>query len=191
MFNYNNKFKSLDDCLNISYTSIRTYLVSQHNNNKRQKTNPTFLVPLTFVHLQVKRENESYKTVRTLFDSGASNFLVTKVSVQYLKKTSDVSTPFNTVARHFSTNQKCKIIMKLSKLNPTAKLKYKVHVAESLSQFDLILGRDFLHNLGINLNFSTKNMYWNSSTVNTKEFDSTKYSSFHVKEEIFSVEHAD
>ena len=49
------KFKSLDECLNNLYT-MRTYLKGQHNNNKRQRSEPTKLVPISFVELKLKRE---------------------------------------------------------------------------------------------------------------------------------------
>ena len=49
------KFKSLDECLNNSYT-MRTYLKGQYNNNKRQHTEPTKLVPISFVELKIKEK---------------------------------------------------------------------------------------------------------------------------------------
>ena len=48
------KFKSLDECLNTLYTMC-TYLKDQENNNKRQRTKLTKLVPISFVELKVKR----------------------------------------------------------------------------------------------------------------------------------------
>ena len=41
------KFKSLDECLNNLHT-MRTYLKDQHNKNKRQRTEPTKLVLISF-----------------------------------------------------------------------------------------------------------------------------------------------
>ena len=49
------KFKSLDECLNNLYT-MHTYLEGQHNKNKRQCTEPTKLVPISFVELKIKIE---------------------------------------------------------------------------------------------------------------------------------------
>ena len=42
------KFKSLDEYLNNLYT-MSTYLKGQHNKNKRQRTDPTKLVPISFL----------------------------------------------------------------------------------------------------------------------------------------------
>ena len=82
--NNRTKFKSLDECLNTSMTSIRTYLKSHPH--KRQKIVPVPLIPITFVELKVKQENNTYATLRTLLDSGASATLITSKAVQHLKK---------------------------------------------------------------------------------------------------------
>ena len=49
------KFKSLDECLNNSY-STHTYLKDQYNNNKRRRTEPTKLVPIIFIELKIKKK---------------------------------------------------------------------------------------------------------------------------------------
>ena len=55
--NNRTKFKSLDKCLSTSMTSLRTYLKSHPN--KRQKIESVTLIPITFVELKEKQENES------------------------------------------------------------------------------------------------------------------------------------
>ena len=82
--NNHTKLKSLDECLNTSMTSLWTYLKSHPN--KRQKIKPATLIPLIFVELKVKQENETYATLRTLLDSGASTTLINAKAVQHLKK---------------------------------------------------------------------------------------------------------
>ena len=78
------KFKSLDKCLNTSMTSLQTYLKSHPN--KRHKIEPVTLIPITFVELKVKQENDTFATLRTLLDSGASSTLITAKAVRHLKK---------------------------------------------------------------------------------------------------------
>ena len=51
----NFKFMSLDECLNNSCT-MRTYLKGQQNKNKRQRTEPTKLVPISFLELKIKEK---------------------------------------------------------------------------------------------------------------------------------------
>ena len=75
-------FMSLDECLNNSYT-MRTCLKGQQNKNKRQRTNPTKLVPISFLELKIKREKNEYVTLKALFDSGASATLINQTAVKH------------------------------------------------------------------------------------------------------------
>ena len=189
----NNKlqFKNLDECLNISYASVRTYLNIHHNNNKRIKIEQTPLVPITFCELKTKRENNTYETYKALLDSGASSSLITENSVRHLKKVISTETSFGTVAGNFSTNKKCKVIFRLAEFNPTSELKYNLHVTKDLGTYDMLLGRDFLRTTGIDLKFSSGTMTWNDTEIDMKPTTCTKDTHFHVEEELFVTENAD
>ena len=54
---WNNKFKfnSLDECLNSSF-AMSNYMKCHKNQHKRQRTEPTKLVPISFIKLKIKRE---------------------------------------------------------------------------------------------------------------------------------------
>ena len=94
------KFMSLDQCLNNLYT-MRTYLKGQQNKNKRQCTDPTKLVPISFLELKIKREKGKFLTLKALFDSGASAKLINQTAVKHFKKTVTTSTLFSTTAGNF------------------------------------------------------------------------------------------
>ena len=79
------KFKSPDECLHKSY-SMHTYLKGQCNKNKRQRIEPTKLVPISFVELKIKGEKNKYVFLKALFDSGAIATLVNQSSVRHLKR---------------------------------------------------------------------------------------------------------
>ena len=84
---------------------MRAYLTSQHNNNKSKKTEPVKQVPITFIILKIKHENDTYATFKALLDSGASCTLTSEESVRYLKKTKSDVTSFKTAAGNFLINQ--------------------------------------------------------------------------------------
>ena len=44
-----------------------------------------------------------------------------------------------------------------------------VHVAKTLGNYDIIIGQDLLHELGINIRFNTKTMCWNDVEVDVKK----------------------
>ena len=50
---------------------------------KRQRTEPTKLVPISFVELKVKREKDEFVTLKALFDSGAISTLVSQAAVKH------------------------------------------------------------------------------------------------------------
>ena len=58
-------FGVLGECLNNLYT-MRTYLKGQYNKNKRQRKEPTKLVPISFVELKIKREKNEYVSLKAL-----------------------------------------------------------------------------------------------------------------------------
>ena len=75
--------------------------------------------------------------------------------------------------------------MTLAEFNPTAEVTHTVHVTQSLSNYDIIIGQDLLHELEIDIKFSTKSMCWNDVEVDMKPPTCTKEDSFHVEEELF------
>ena len=96
---------------------MRTYLKGQYNNNKRQRTEPTKLLSISFVELKIKREQNEYVSLKVLFDSGASATLVNQTAINHLKKTVTKSALFSTAAGNFATHGKCRV--KLNSRNLT------------------------------------------------------------------------
>ena len=52
------------------------------------------------------------------------------------------------------------IILKLKELNHSTEIHAKCQLTNKLLNYDLILGRDKLHELGINFNFENKTITW-------------------------------
>ena len=138
--------KLLDECLNNLYT-MRTYLKGQCNKNKRQRTEPTLLVPISSVELKIKQEKEKYVFLKALFKSGVSSTLVSQAAIKHLKKTITKSTAFCTAAGIFSTHGKSRVKIKFPAFNPTAEITITVHVTKTLGNYNLRIGQDLLHKL--------------------------------------------
>ena len=84
------------------------------------------------------------------------------------------------------------ISFEILEFNPTAEISYDTHVTNNLGQYNLILGRDFLHKLEINLNFSTGTMTWENCKIAMKN---PKYNEdqtfYYLPEESFVSKHSD
>ena len=66
-----------------------------------------------------------------------------------------------------------------------------MHVTKTLGNYDLILGRDLLHELEVDISFSSKTVTWNNVTIDMKPTTCTREDAFHVAEELFVSEDTD
>ena len=75
--------------------------------------------------------------------------------------------------------------MRFPEFNPTAEITNILLITKILGSYNLIIGRDLLHKLGVDINFSTKTMCWNGVPIDMKPPTCTCKDSFHVEEELF------
>ena len=139
----------------------------------------------------IKREKNEFTTLKALFDLGASSTLVSQAAVKHLKNTVTKETVFSTAARNFSTQGKCRVKMKFPEFNPTAEITKLLHMAKTLGNYNVIIGRELLHKLGFDISFSQKTMTWNDVTIDMKPPTCTKEDYFHVEEELFVSDETD
>jgi Retroviral aspartyl protease len=97
-----------------------------------------------------------------LIDTGASKTIVKYQHTHKFKHSKDYeekSTYFQTTAGTFQTHAKAKIQFSLNEFFEKRLIEHVAHVANDLSSYDMILGRDLLHELGIDMKFSSKNQH--------------------------------
>ena len=176
--------------LNTSYTMC-AYLKGQYNKNKRQRTEPTKLVPISFIEIKIKQEKNDYIFLKALFDLGTISTLIIQSSVRHLKKSVTKSTVFHTTVGNFSTHSKCQVKMRFLEFNPMAEITYTVHVTKILGNYNLIISHGILHKLGVGISFSTKTMSWNNVTIDMKPQTCTCKDAFHVDKELFVSDKTD
>ena len=75
---------------------------------------------------------------------------------------------WTTMAGTFKTTRSMKIELRLLELNSTANITVKCHVTKEKSNYDLIIGRDVLRELGITLDFSNNTTNWQDITIPMK-----------------------
>ena len=121
--------------------------------------------------------------LKALFDLGTSSTLVSQSAVRHLKKTITKNTVFSTAAGNFPTHGKCRVKIRFPEFNHTAEITKTMHVTKTLSNYDLIIGRNLLHKLGVDISFSTKIMSWNDVAIDMKPPTCTCKDAFHVEEE--------
>ena len=139
-------------CLSFSKTELVRVRKVAGSRRPPAKSKEEPLVPIVFVTMKIGSETI---TLKALLDSGAGASLMAEKHCDQLK-TANKKASFKTVAGKFHTAGEVKAVFQLTELNPTAKIEYKLHVANTLGVYDMILGRDILKNLGIILNHANE-----------------------------------
>ena len=135
-----------------------------------------------FGAINIKHGVEEYNHIKILLDSGASSSIISQKFVKKLRQKDSVQTEWKTVPGIFKTNKQCNVTFKLSELNPTARIQHTMHVTPTLGAYDMILGREALSELGIDLKIRYHTIVWNDVAVNMKPIDATREDSFHVED---------
>ena len=73
----------------------------------------------------------------------------------------------------------------IPRINPTIEIAKTVHVTKTLGNYNLIIGQDLFHTLGVDINFRTQTMCWNNVTINRKPLTCRHKDMFYVEEELF------
>jgi Retroviral aspartyl protease len=94
-------------------------------------------------------------TVKALLDSGASASLITE---KYTKKLKKRQTPqgWSTPGGELNTNKMVKGQFTMPELQNDKIIEWNMYVTKDLGNYDMIIGRDILQFLGINIQFSTQ-----------------------------------
>ena len=188
-------FLNLDDCFNTNYNyeSLRSRLVSQPNSNKNNKnfvsSTKEDWVPITFNELIPKDQicqnnsknvsnlqNDVHITswyINILMDSGASASIICNSFVHTNKfntrKTS--ANKWSTMDGSFSMLCEAEVKIKLPELNFTAHIFTPFHITCQKSNYNVILGRDLLWGLDINLDFQNNFVYWTERNKDTHDIN--------------------
>ena len=113
--------------------------------------------------------------VKILIDSRASASIIRHSYVRKNKlATKNVTNQWTTMAGTFNTNQIVNINLKLPELNSMAGIKVECHVTKNESNYDIIIGRNVLRELGIILDFANNKTIWKETEIPMKPLDCRK-----------------
>ena len=115
-----------------------------------------------------------WKSMRILLDSGCAATLINQNLVKTLKTTKENRTKWTTKAGNFSTHRKCEIIFTLPALHKHRQITWNCYVDESNANsisYDLIIGRDLMHEIGIDICFSAAEVRWDNASIPMQPVD--------------------
>ena len=114
------------------------------------------------------------KRISVLLDSGASSSVIHKDLVKKLRIKPTSPTVWNTAAGPLSTEGKVTLTFTLPELSPSASITTTVHVHPTqITRYDMIIGRDLMTELGIDVMFSTSTIDWGrmNASIPMKPYD--------------------
>lgn len=160
--------------------SITDLIRGRAKPRKLRKTKHT--VPMTFVRFATKIGSRSQPvTIKALLDSGGSGTLVTEKFCTKLKSiTGGQPQKWLTPAGAMHTTRKVKAKFSIPELNERTMIQWDVHVAKDLGNYDMIIGRDLMSDLGIDIQFSTDTVRWEDSYMPFKDADDDSITSYHI-----------
>ena len=126
-----------------------------------------------------------------LFDSGCGDTIINKDVIRDLATTKTTTSNWTTKTGSFSTNRKCTLTFMLSAFHKHRDVTWAAHVDDTPSvnsRYDMIVGRDLMSTLGLDISFKEMSMTWDNAEVAMQEpdwLDTTHVESF--EQELFMM----
>ena len=136
----------------------------------KKKVKVTDLSTITLGYILNKRPGKHGlpQRLRILFDSGCSATLINKKFVRHWKKSRNENVKWKTKAGVFKTKRRCEIEFTLPAFHENRNITCNAYIDESHheeSHYDMIIGRELMITLGINLMFATAEIQWDNATI--------------------------
>jgi hypothetical protein len=143
---------------------------------KRAKVEHLSLVTIGYLNSRKGSEKlRDSKRMKILLDSGCGGTLINHHLIKKLKTTTEKKTKWKTKTGNFKTNKKCKVTFTLPALFENKEIDWNCYVDDSSPDtclYDLIIGRDLMFELGIDICFSTAEIKWENASIPMVSVDS-------------------
>ena len=190
----NKQFTSLDACLNYHIADRNdkecNLIGSIRRPPKRPRTKD-ILTPILFGRMRTRHGDPKPRTVKLLVDTGASGSIIHAKHVKNLRQKLDKNTEWGTAAGTFTTNKTCKTEFSLPELHEKRLIQWKFHVTTQPFNYDMIIGRDLLTELGLDISFKQQTITWDTAEIPMKPRDCTPEDAYHVKDSLAMDEASD
>jgi hypothetical protein len=110
--------------------------------------------------------------------------LATLIIERYAKKLKKGQVPqgWSTPGGELTTNKMVKSQFTMPELQDDKLIEWNMYVTKDLGNYDMIIGRDALQFLGINIQFSTQEVVWDHASMPFKDFDAKAMDSYHIED---------
>ena len=184
-------YSDLDECLDDSHQAdcfpIRNFIRGQRPSKKTKTEN---LKPMVFVEFRKTRNRGRPLLMRALLDSGGAGSLMTKEVAEKLalKTAKAKAVKWTTPAGDVTTNATVTAEFRMTEFHEDKDIVWNCQVTRSLGNHDMIIGRDLLEFLGIDVLFSSQTVAWDCATLPFKDMSDDDNGMFHINEPDHPVE---
>lgn len=184
---YNESYDSLDSCIDYRVTRdaylLQKQLKRQSLSSTNKKHKKQHLVPISFCRLHSPTGTDSFVDAKGLLDSGGSGCLIAKHLTQNLPVITPASAAqFLTAAGTYTSQGLVHLKFSMPELHHDRLIEWQFHVAENLGAYDLIIGRDLMQELPINLHFDSLEIEWDNARIPMRPIDATSQTSYHIQD---------
>ena len=138
------------------------YVTKAQLRNCRKRTKKEKLSTITVGHVFQTNKKKKHVRARILFDSSCGATIVNKSLLRKKNMKKDSPTQWNTKAGTFTASKKGKFTLVLPAFDNKRKIQCNAYVDEAPrknSRYDIIIGRDLLETVGIDLLFSKMKLH--------------------------------
>ena len=163
----------------------------------KKKPKLTQKSPEVVMEVATNDKTENKRILRCLIDSGSSESIILDEFIVGLpKKRSKLPQQWTTKGGIFSTDARCAVPFYIVDFSTQKKVTWSFHVdnqtRSSKSGYDMIIGRDLLTKLGIDIKFSSSTLMWEDTEIPMREFGElrdrqTAYHCYYIKDDVKST----
>ena len=158
-------------------------LVGKNIKNRNSSKTVEDLTPIVFARVRTKLgKHPKIKTIKALLDSGSSSTLISQQYAKKLRLRTENKTKWKTTAGEFTTSFKTKIEFSLPELHERRIITKTMHVTPNHMGYDMIIGRDLLEDLGIDIKFSTSSILWDFAEIPMRPRQATVAEAYEIND---------
>ena len=128
---------------------------------------------MTFGRLRTTPDGSQAKTITILFDSGSEESVIQKNTLGKYISENTTPTLWSTAGGDLTTYAKTKVEFTLPEFYENTLLVWKMHVFDQKLNYDIIIGRDLMRELGIKLDFERHRTRWLDVSIPMKRTECT------------------
>ena len=179
-------YGSLDECLQIAMAQEEVNILASLQKRPLKKQRQEDFVPVVFAEIKC---GDSTKLIKCLIDTGSTKTLLASSAVGTAKICKNKTTrQFNTIAGPTQSSEYTKLEFTLPEWSTSKKISWKTYLTPQIGNYDMIIGRDIMQELKMDVLYSSHQIKWDDQLIPLKL--TSDLFSFYIRDESKAVQDA-